>query len=150
MNRRELETKAVAVADKLLQSKGYISMVDVLMAMGKLTKENHDRWRSRKVAYLERVMPGSLNQFQFLLRVIRTHARDRLRLKPSRTVYTSWGKGRREPVRFSKFGDPYLEEMYSTHYVSSKLTNASPKGRGGQPEPAPAPKPTLPEPRPDL
>jgi hypothetical protein len=42
--------------------------VDVLIAMGKLTKENHERWRLRQVPHLEKVMPGSLNQFEFLLR----------------------------------------------------------------------------------
>jgi hypothetical protein len=81
MNCHELETKAIAVSDQLLASKGYLSMLDVLMMMGKLTRENHDRWRFRQLAHLENVLPGSLNQFQFLLRTVRAHALDRLRLK---------------------------------------------------------------------
>ena len=42
MNRTELMTKARASADRLLQEKGYISVVEVLLAMGRLSKENLD------------------------------------------------------------------------------------------------------------
>ncbi len=38
-------------------------------------------------------------------------------LKPSLTVYKSWGKGPKKLLRFSKTGDPYMEERYATHYV---------------------------------
>jgi hypothetical protein len=105
-------------------------MVDVLMAMGTLTKENYERWRFRQVPHLEKVLPGSLNKFQFLLRTLRSHARDELGLTPSRTVYTSWGKGRRQPLRFSKYANPHIEELYSTHYVSRRLKQAKPKPPG--------------------
>jgi hypothetical protein len=141
MNRQELKAKAVAAADQLLRSKGYISIVDVLMAMGKLTKENYERWRFRKVPDLEKVVPGSLNQLEFLLRVIRSHARDQLDLKPSRTVYTSWGKGRRQLLRFSKFGKPHLEELYSTHYVSHRFAEEKLNEHGDTATPTPAAQP---------
>jgi hypothetical protein len=124
MNRTELSQKAKTAACNALRTKGYISMVDVLMLMGKLTKEEYERWRFRQVPYLEKVLPGNLNQLQFLLRTVRSHARDELRLKPSLTAYTSWGKGRRQPLRFSKSGNPYMEELYSTHYVSRKHEEA--------------------------
>ena len=113
-------------------------MVDVLMAIGKLTKENYERWRLRQVPDLEKVLPGSLNQLQFLLRAIRSHVRDQLGLKPSRTVYTSWGKGRRQLLRFSKFGNPYMEELYSTHYVSRRLAENEPGERDDKPKAASA------------
>lgn len=127
MNRTDLARKAKAATLQLLQTKGYISAVDVLMAIGKLSRENHERWRFRQVPHLEKVLPGNLNQFQFLLRTLRSYARDELGLRPSRTVYPSWGKGRRQPLRFSKYGNPYLEELYSTHYVSRTLVTARPK-----------------------
>jgi hypothetical protein len=146
MNQTELARKAKTVAGQILQAKGYISTVDVLMAMGTLSKENYERWRFRQVPHLEKVLPGSLNKFQFLLRTLRSHARDELGLKPSRTVYTSWGKGHRQPLRFSKNATPYIEELYSTHYVSRRLKQAkaenldSPLG----PEPRPASNPPQP------
>ena len=40
MNRTELMTKARAAADRDLQDKGCISAVDVLLAMGRLSKED--------------------------------------------------------------------------------------------------------------
>ena len=121
MNRQELKSKAIAATNQLLRTKGYVSIVDVLLSMGKLSKENHDRWRFRQVPYLEKVIPGNLSQFQFLLRTVRAYALTELQTKPSRTVYTSWGKGRREPLRFTKFNQPYLEDLYSTHFVSPQL-----------------------------
>jgi hypothetical protein len=150
MNRTDLALKAKTTAGQMLQAKGYISMVDVLMAMGTLTKENYERWRFRQVPHLEQVLPGSLNKFQFLLRTLRSHARDELGLTPSRTVYTSWGKGRRQPLRFSKYGNPYVEELYSTHYVSRRLKQAKPKPLGATlgPEPDLEPRPTSTPPQP--
>ena len=41
-------------------------------------------------------------------------------LKPSRTAYMSWGKGPKQRLRFSKYGTPRIEEMYSTHYIRQK------------------------------
>jgi hypothetical protein len=126
MNRSNLARKTKAAAHQLLEAKGYISPVDVLVAIGSLTKEHYEDWRFRRVAHLEKVLPGSLNQFQFFLRTLRSHARDELGLKPSRTVYTSWGKGPRQLLRFSKHANPYLEELYSTHYVSRQPAASKP------------------------
>jgi hypothetical protein len=41
------------------------------------------------------------------------------------TAYMSWGKGRRQLLRFSKYGQPHLEELFSTHYVSPDLVAAA-------------------------
>ena len=40
----ELVLKAKAAADLVLQAKGYVSLVDVLLAMGRLSKANYERW----------------------------------------------------------------------------------------------------------
>jgi hypothetical protein len=40
VNREELRIKAMAGAAQLLQSKGCISMVDLLMKMGNLTRQD--------------------------------------------------------------------------------------------------------------
>ena len=148
MNRDELKTKAIKAAYHMLQSKGYISAIDVLIAMGKLTREDHDRWRLRQVPYLERVIRGNLAQFEVLLRAVRTYSRDQLRLKPSRTVYTSWGKGPRQPLRFTRSGIPYLEEMYSTHFVGRAPARNLPTTTPPAPEVSENPKstPVFPEP----
>lgn len=120
MNRTELTRKARTAADRLLKEKGYISAVEVLLAMGRLSKENYERWRFRQVPHLEKVLPGSLNEHAFFCRELRAYARE-LKLKPSHTAYMSWGKGRRQPLRFTKYDAPHAEEMFSTHYVSAAL-----------------------------
>ena len=117
MNRVELAKKMRTAAGQVLRAKGYISPVDVLLAMGRLTKENYDRWRFRQVPHLEKVLPGSLDEHAFFCRELRAYAFE-LKLEPSRTVYTSWGKGRRQPIRFTKHGNPSMEGLFSTHYVS--------------------------------
>ena len=62
MNRTELVKKAKAAADQVLEAKGCISLVDVLLAMGRLSKADYERWRFRQAPHLEKVLPGSLNQ----------------------------------------------------------------------------------------
>jgi hypothetical protein len=48
MNRTDLTKKTRAAATRVLEAKGYISVVDVLLAMGRLSKENYERWRFRR------------------------------------------------------------------------------------------------------
>jgi hypothetical protein len=123
MNRTDLTRKTRAVADQLLRDNGYFSAADVLMAMGRLSKENYERWRLRQVPHLEKVLPGNLNQNAFFIRELRAWARA-LKLKPSRTAYRSWGKGRKQPLRFTKYGEPHQETAFSTHYVGATQAGA--------------------------
>jgi hypothetical protein len=139
MNRQEIAAKVTAAAHGLLAAKGYVSPVDVLLAMGKLSREDHERWRSRQVPCLERVLPGNLSQFQFILKTLRAWALNEHRLKPSPTAYVSWGKGRREPLRFSKTGHTYLEQQYATHYVNPTLAKEKSPQPPTKPTPAAAP-----------
>ncbi len=146
MNRIELRKKMRAAAGQMLRIKGYVSAVDVLLAMGRLSKEDYERWRFRRVPHLENVLPGSLNQHAFFCRELRAYAHE-LKLKPSRTAYTSWGKGPRQPLRFSKYGEPHVEELFSTHYVSPALTDSQKVRRTQIPTPdllMPAPMPSSP------
>jgi hypothetical protein len=146
MNRTELTQRIKAAASQALAARGYISAVDLLMTMGRLTKTNYERWRSRQTPCLEAVLTGNLSQHQFLLRTLRAHARDELHLKPGRTVYMSWGNGLRQPLRFSKSGNSHLEQLYSTHYLSRELMAAKPKHQsealGSEPELKSSPAPT--------
>jgi hypothetical protein len=68
------------------------------------------------VPYLERVIDCNLPRLSRVLRILRFHAHD-LNLKPSMTVYMRWGKGPKQRLRFTRTGDPNLEEAYSRHFV---------------------------------
>jgi hypothetical protein len=48
--------------------------------------------------------------------VLRFHAHG-LNLVPSVTAYLRWGKGPTQRLRFTKTGDPNLEEAYAMHFV---------------------------------
>jgi hypothetical protein len=133
-------------AERVLSEKGYLSAVEVLLAMGRLSRRDYERWRFRNAPHLEAVLPGSLNQHSFFCRQLRAYARDELTLKPSRTAYVSWGKGGRQLLRFSKHGQPHLEEMFSTHYVdvasvARRTTSQTPLPGAGSTTPPPAPPP---------
>ncbi len=62
MNRAELVSNMNAVSSMLLREKGYISFVDVLIRMERLSKENYEAWRRRSIPYLERAIRLNLNQ----------------------------------------------------------------------------------------
>ena len=124
MNRRELEQAAIGAADRCLKAKGHISVVDVLMELGKLSREDYERWRFRQVPFLERVIHGNLAQINAMLRAVQTNSA-KGKLKASWTAYMSWGKGKRQPLRFSKSGDPNLERAYATHYLLPRTAPAT-------------------------
>jgi len=44
------------------------------------------------------------------------------KLKPSTTVYTSWGKGQKVSLRFSQSGAPQIEDAYATHFVKPRAS----------------------------
>ena len=120
LNRNDLIKQMNEASGELLREKGYVCFVDILLRIGKLTKENHEAWLYRKVPYLERVIQVNLMKVNYMLRMFGQNAR-KGGLLPSTTVYVSRGKGPRTPLRFSKSGDSNIEEAYSTHYLKPRI-----------------------------
>jgi hypothetical protein len=120
LNRKDLIKQMNEASSELLLEKGYVCFVDILLRIGKLTKENHEAWLSRKVPYLERVIQVNLMKVNYMLRMFGQNAR-KGGLLPRTTVYESRGKGPRTPLRFSKSGDSNIEEAYSTHYLKPRI-----------------------------
>ena len=102
--------------DSLLDRGPVVTPADVLIGIGLLTRERLEDCRRGRVPYLERVIDCNLTRLSRLLRILRFHAHD-LNPKPSGTAYMRWGKGRRQRLRFTKTGDPKLEEAYATYFV---------------------------------
>lgn len=84
--------------------------------MGWLQPQQVEDWRFKRIPYLELVATGNLTKMNGILLALQEFARS-AGLKPSFTAYMSWGKGRKQRLRFSKYGNPHTEEMYATHYV---------------------------------
>ena len=119
MNRHELKQKVNSAMYALIKEKGFASSVDVLVALGYLSKEHYEDWRFGRVPFLERVCNAGLGKLSAINHEIRVVAQ-RDGLKPSWTDYRKWGKGNRFPLRFSKSGNGRIEELYATHYVSQR------------------------------
>ena len=100
----------------ILEHEKVVAPVEVLVRMDWLDRDKLVDWRHGRVPYLEKVVRGNLARVSRLLRILRFHAHD-LNLKPSWTDYRSWGKGQKQPLRFTKTGDRKLEQAYATHFV---------------------------------
>lgn len=129
LNRNDLIKRMNEASSEVLREKGYISFVDVLIRMGKLRNDDYQAWRFRKIPYLERLIAVKLTKLNHMLRTLHQNAM-KGGLRASKTVYISWGKGRKAPLRFSKSGDPHIEEAYSTHFLKPR-EGASQKAQHG-------------------
>ena len=96
-----------------------VVFVDVLMRMGSLTRRDYDAWRFGRTSCLERVITVNLAKVNHLLRAFQQHAQAG-GLRPSKTVYLSWGKGKKRQLRFSKSGMQNIEESYATHFLKPR------------------------------
>lgn len=119
MNDKELHDKVNSAMYNLIKDKGVASPVEVLMAVGVLSKESYENWRRGRVSYLERVCQINLGKLSTINHEIRVFARKN-DLKASWTDYRQWGKGKSNRLRFSKSGGEQIERLYATHYVSQR------------------------------
>lgn len=104
--------KIVAAVSRILARQRFVAPVELFMEMNLLPATDLERWRRGQIPVLERVIRCNLAKAGRILRLLRFHAHD-LNLKPSLTIYQH--KGNR--LRFSRSGEPKIEEAYSTHLV---------------------------------
>ena len=123
MNNVELKCKVWSVAGDILKEKNSISFVDMLMKMEVLSYKDYEDWRFNRIPYLEKVCKTNLHKLSLIMKEIRVYAEEH-QLKPSLTAYYQWGgKGKRIPLRFSKYGDPNIEKAYATHFFAINKTD---------------------------
>ena len=126
-NRQDLLRALSTNTSELLKEKGYICFVDVFMKLGYLSQSNYENWRFKRVSSLERVLTVNLSRINFIMKTVRRNSLNG-HLKPSMTVYKSWGKGKKTLLQFSKSGDLTIETAYATHFVKPKRTEMSSDG----------------------
>ena len=127
MNDKEIMERVPSSVYRQCRERGYAAPVDVLMDIGVLTKQSYENWRFGKVDYLERVCNCNLHKLATIMMQIKVCSK-KAGYKPSYCCYKQWGVKRRggqgkKPVirlRFSKSGDPAIEQAYATHYVDTK------------------------------
>ena len=125
--------KVTGAVHEVLKEGNVVTPVDVFTKIGNLTKEHYEGWRFGRIPYLESVISCNLSKAHRILHILHYHALD-LGLKPSRSVYKKWGKGRKILLRFSKSGSPSVESEYSTHYLVGYKAKCKKQNRGAENE----------------
>ena len=119
MSEKRIEEIVYRNAIVLFEEKGYVSPVELLVKMDCLKSKEVEDWRFKRIPYLERVIACNLRKVNLILQTLKKFAGEQ-NLKPSITVYKSWGKGPKKLLRFSKTGNADLEKLFSTSYVLEK------------------------------
>lgn len=112
--------RIVRAVEAILARGDVVASIDVFVHMELLREEDVESWRFGRIPYLEKVIHCNLSAASRILRILRMHAHD-LNMPTSQTAYVRWGKGRRTPLRFSKSGDPKVEEGYARHFLKPGL-----------------------------
>ena len=127
MNHSVLKDKIKLAAIEIMEEKGYLSSIDVLLKLEYLSQKNYENWRFGKVEYLEKVCNVNLKKLTIINKTIKEISRQ-MGLKKSWTAYNKYGKGRKIRLRFSKSGNEQIEESYATHYLNmEKIENKARK-----------------------
>jgi hypothetical protein len=119
-NRRKLAERVTKAAEAAFAAQKYVSPVDVLVGIGWLDPGAVERWRQGQVDYLERVVQTNLPRISEAMKLFRSWARAK-GLVPSETSYVARMPQRRT-LRFSKSGNPTIEQLYRTHWISGELS----------------------------
>lgn len=105
MSREKARAAARRAVAEVPWEKGCVTIVEVLVAMGRLSTAGVEDWRFGRVAHLERVVDSSLGTLSAIGREVRA-ACEALGLESSLTAYRSWGRGPKRPLRFSRSREP--------------------------------------------
>lgn len=74
MSRKKIEANVRKNAIELMKEKGYISPIDLLVRMDRITMKQVEDWRFKRISYLERVTIGNLANLNHILKALRKFA----------------------------------------------------------------------------
>jgi hypothetical protein len=119
-NRRALAERIVTAAEAALAAQGYVSPVDVLLGIGWLDASTVERWRRRQIDCLEHAVRTNPLRISEAVTLLRSWAGER-GLSATETHYVA-RTPQRQTLRFTQSGDPTIEALYRTHWVSQQLS----------------------------
>ena len=119
MNNTDLRNKIKLIGKELIEEKGYLTSIDVLLKLEYLSEKDYENWRFGKVKYLEKVCGVNLKKLSTINKTIKVIS-GQWNLKKSWTAYNKYGKGKKIRLRFSKSGNEQIEQAYATHYINIK------------------------------
>ena len=119
-NRTALAARVAKAAEAALAAQNYVSPIDVLTGIGWLAPSIVERWRRGQIDYLEGAVQTDLSRISEAMRLFRSWAAEK-GLLASETRYVARTSAR-HALRFSLSGDPTIERLYHTHWVSPQLS----------------------------
>ena len=117
MNNTDLRNKIQIIGKEIIEEKGYLSSIDVLLKLEYLSEKDYENWRFGKIEYLEKVCGVNLKKLSTINKTIKEIS-GQWNLKKSWTAYNKYGKGEKTRLRFSKSGNEQIEDAYATHYIN--------------------------------
>src|SRR5260370_775840 len=112
-NRKKLAHRVTTAAEAALAAQDYVAPVDVLLGIGWIDGGTVKRWRQGQVDYLEAAMQTNLSRVSEAMKLFRSWATAK-GLSASETHYVA-RTPQRQTLRFSKSGNPTIEQLYRTH-----------------------------------
>jgi hypothetical protein len=120
-SRKTLADRVIRAAEDTLAAQKYVSPIDILLGLGWLDPNTLKRWRQGQIDCLERAVQANLSRISEAMRLYRAWAKGK-GLLPSETHYVA-RTPQRPALRFSRSGDPTVERLYRTHWVSPELSD---------------------------
>ena len=110
----------IKAAEASLAAQDYVSTVDVLVGMGWLDPGAVKRWRQGQIDCLEGALQTNPSRLSEAMKLFRSWAAEK-GLFASETSYVA-RTPQRQTLRFSRSGNPVIERLYRTHWVSRALS----------------------------
>lgn len=119
-NRVPLAERVTRAAEATLAAQQFVSAIDVLVGIGWLDAQAVGRWRRGQIDCLEEVVRVDPPRIAEAMRLFQALAAAR-GLFPSPTEYVA-RMPQRQPLRFSRSGNPAIEASYRTHWIAPELS----------------------------
>jgi hypothetical protein len=123
MSRKErppLADRVARAAEASLAAQDYVSPLGVLLGIGWLDPNTARRWQQGQIDCVEEVLQTNPARIAEAMDLLRSWATDK-GLLPSEADYIA-RTPQRQMLRFSRSGDPAVERLYRTHWVSPALS----------------------------
>jgi hypothetical protein len=119
-NRQHLADRVTRAAEASLAAQGYVAPLDVLLGIRWLDPNSEKRWRLGQVDFLEHALQTNPTRIAEAMELFRSWA-ERKGLLASETAYLA-RTPQHQTLLFSQSGDPAIERLYRTHWVSPELS----------------------------
>lgn len=118
---QNLKTRVMEAAETALSSRNYVSVIDLFCGMRLLRSAHVDLWRKGQIQVLEEMIQAGPSKISSSIKIFQEWAQGK-GLKQTETQYLCQGRSEVRSLQFSRSGDPELERLYRTHYISAEIS----------------------------